>query len=329
VRVIDTHFHWYPRIFMERLGELSGYPRAERVGAGYRYYYNAGRLTMDLPPVWFDLDRGLDDSAAAAGSDVTVICTTGVVSGLFDQLPVETAVSLAREYNEQLAAVQSRYPGRFYGTAAIPLNETGQAITVLEEAVKEFGLVGVNLAALTSDGFTDNPRLDDFYRRVAELGVPLVIHPTDTAFGETLSDYNSALQLTIGRLFDTSVTVLRLVFSGILERHPDLKVVQTHGGGLLPYQAGRFDKNTRVPGLSARPSDYLKRLYVDTVCPAELTVETSVRFYGDQHVMYGTDYPCWTPKAAISVLENSDLTAEQRELILHTNAESVFPLPAV
>jgi aminocarboxymuconate-semialdehyde decarboxylase len=313
---------------VERLGEVNGYPHAERVADGYRYYYNNGRLSMDLPAVWFDLERGLADSASAAGDDVTVICTAGVISGLFDQLPIDQAMPIAREYNEQLAETQARYPGRFYGTAAIPLNDTGQALVMLDEAVKEFGLVGVNLAATTADGFTDSPRLDDFYGRVAELGVPLIIHPTDTAFGEVLSDYSNALQLTIGRLLDTSVTALRLIFSGILDRHPGLKVVQTHGGGLLPYQAGRFDKNTRVPGLSARPSEYLKRFYVDTVCPAELTVETSVRFYGDRHVMYGTDYPCWQPSAAVRVLENCDLSAEQRELILHANAESVFPLPA-
>lgn len=328
MRAIDTHFHWYPRTFMERLGTVDGYPHAERIADGYRYYYNNGGLSMDLPPVWFDLESGLAASAAAAGSDVTVICTAGVISGLFDQLPTDLAATVAREYNEQLADMQTRYPGRFYGTASIPLNDTGQALTILDEAVKQYGLVGVNLAAITSDGFTDSPRLDDFYSRVEELGVPLIIHPTDTAFGEMLSDYGNALQLTIGRLLDTSVTALRLIFSGILDRHPGLKVVQTHGGGLLPYQAGRFDKNTKVPGLSARPSEYLKRFYVDTVCPAELTVETSVRFYGDRHVMYGTDYPCWQPSAAIQVLENCDLSAEQRELILHTNAESVFPLPA-
>jgi aminocarboxymuconate-semialdehyde decarboxylase len=327
VRVIDTHFHWFPRTFMERLGEVSGYPRSVRVDDGWRYYYNAGRLSENLPPVWFDLPRGLAESEDAAGADVTVICTAGVLSGLCDQLPIDQAAPLAREYNEQLAQVQRRFPGRFYGTAVIPLNDTGHALTLLDEAIKEFGLVGVNLAALTSDGFTDNPRLEDFYSRVEELGVPLIIHPTDTVFGETLSDYDRALQLTIGRLLDTSVTVLRLIFSGILERHPGLKVVQTHGGGLLPYQAGRFDKNTRVAGLSTRPSDYLKRLYVDTVCPQELTVETSVKFYGDRHVMYGTDYPCWQPSAAIKVLENADLSARQRELILHENAVSVFPLP--
>lgn len=310
---------------MEHLSEATGYPRAERHGDGYRYYYNDGRLSMDLPPVWFDLQRGLADSAAA-GSDVTVICTTGVLSGLLDQLPVRQAAPLAREYNEQLAQTQARYPGRFYGTASIPLNDTGQALVMLDEAVKEFGLVGVNLAAATSDGFTDSPRLEDFYSRIEELGVPLIIHPTDIAFGETLRDYDNALQLTIGRLLDTSVTVLRLIFSGILERHPDLKVVQTHGGGLLPYQAGRFDKNTRVPGLRALPSEYLKRTYVDTVCPQELTVETSVKFYGDRHVMYGTDYPCWKPSAAIGVLANADLSDARRELILHSNAESVFRL---
>ncbi len=310
---------------MEHLSGATGYPRAERAGDGYRYYYNDGRLSMDLPPVWFDLERGLADSAVA-GSNITVICTTGVISGLLDQLPIHQAAPIAREYNEQVAQTQARYPGRFYGTALIPLNDTKQALVMLDEAVKDFGLVGVNLAAVTSDGFTDSPRLEDFYSRTEELGIPLIIHPTDIAFGETLRDYDNALQLTIGRLLDTSVTMLRLIFSGILERHPDLKLVQTHGGGLLPYQAGRFDKNTRVPGLKALPSEYLKRTYVDTVCPQELTVETSVKFYGDRHVMYGTDYPCWKPSAAINVLANADLSDAQRELILHSNAESVFRL---
>lgn len=312
---------------MERIEDAPGYPRSERVGDGYRFYCNSGRLSTNLPPVWFDLAQGLADSAAAV-PDVTVICTTGVLSGLLDQLPIGQAASIARAYNEQLALAQAKYPGRFYGTANIPLNDTNQAIDMLDEAVKGFGLVGVNLAAVTSDGFTDSPRLEDFYSRVEELGVPLIIHPTDTAFGEILSDYGNALQLTIGRLFDTSVTVLRLIFSGILERHPELKVVQTHGGGLLPYQAGRIDKNTRVAGLGALPSEYLKRIYVDTVCPQELTVETSVKFYGEGHVMYGTDYPCWRPSAAIGILKSADLSDAQRELILRSNAESIFHLSA-
>jgi len=109
---------------------------------------------MDLPPVWFDLPQGLADSAAAV-PDVTVICTTGVVSGLLGRLPITQAAPIAREYNEQLAKAQAKYPGRFYGTANIPLNDTGQAIAMVDEAVKEFGLAGVNLAAVTADGFTD------------------------------------------------------------------------------------------------------------------------------------------------------------------------------
>jgi aminocarboxymuconate-semialdehyde decarboxylase len=331
MRAIDTHFHWYPRSWVEHLLDAKGYPRSERAGDGYRFHYNDGKLMLNLTPVWFDLDQGLADAAAAAatvGADVAVIGTMGVIAGLLDQLPADRAVPIAREYNAQIAEAQARHPGTFYGTASIPLNDTDMALVMLDEAVKEFGLYGVNLAAVTSDGFVDNPRLEGFYSRAEELGVPLIIHPSDTAFGEILSDYDNGLQLTIGRLFDTSVTVLRLIFSGILERHPGLKVVQTHGGGLLPYQAGRIDKNTRVPGLSVLPSEYLKRIYVDTVCPQELTVETSVKFYGDRHVMYGTDYPCWHPAPAINVLRNADLSERQRELILHANAASVFNLPA-
>jgi aminocarboxymuconate-semialdehyde decarboxylase len=330
MRAIDTHFHWFPESLAGHLLGSAGYPRSERAGDGYRIHYNDGKLTTSLSAVWLDLERGLDDSAAAAataGADVSVICTTGVMTGILDQLPAGQAVPAARDYNEQVAKVQQERPGTFYGTALIPLHDTDTALAMLDEAVRELGLLGVNLPALTSDGPVDNPRLEDFYGRAQELGVPLILHPGDMAFGEMLADYGNGLQLTIGRVLDTSITVLRLIFSGILQRHPDLKVVQTHGGGLLPYQAGRIDKNTRVPGLSVRPGEYLKKMYVDTVCPAELTVETAVRFYGDRHVMYGTDYPCWHPSAAIKVLQNADLTAQQRELILHSNAESVFSLP--
>ena len=330
MRAIDTHFHWFPRSLAERLLDATGYPRSERVGDGYRIHYNDGKLSTSLSAVWLDLEQGLADSAAATatvGAEAAVICTTGVITGLLDQLPAARAVPIAREYNERVAEVQAERQGTFYGTASIPLHDTDMALDMLDEAVKEFGLLGVNLPALTADGPVDNPRLEDFYGRAEELGVPLILHPGDMAFGEALSDYDNGLQLTIGRLLDTSVTVLRLIFSGVFERHPGLKVVQTHGGGLLPYQAGRIDKNTRVPGLSARPSEYLKRMYVDTVCPLELTVETAVKFYGERHVMYGTDYPCWHPAPAVKVLLNTDLSERQRELILHANAESVFSLP--
>lgn len=326
LRAIDSHFHWYPRSHFERMARRLDEPRTERVGEGYRYSFNGGRNHIPMPPVWFDLDAGLAASDAATGVPTSVVATTGVLSGLMDQLPVADAVPAAVEYNEEVAKAQRTYAGRFYGTAAVPLQETGEALSILDHAVRDLDLRAVNLPPLTAGEPVDAARLDPFYARVAELGVPLVVHPTDITFGEVLAGYDGALQRTIGRLLDSSVTVLRLIFSGVLDRHPDLRIIHTHAGGLLPYQAGRIDKNARLSDLRRPPSAYLKELYVDTVAPQAMTIETAVRFYGADRVLYGTDYPCWHPEKACGVIEEAELTPDQRTAILSRNAGAVIDL---
>jgi aminocarboxymuconate-semialdehyde decarboxylase len=324
--VVDTHFHWYPKEHLERMRRRAEFPRVEREGERYVYLYNGGRDWLNLPPVWTDLDKGLRVAADATGPGTAVLCTTGVLSGLLDQVPAAEAAEVALEYNEQIAAAQRRFPGRFYGTAYVPLLDTEETLRVVDHAVKELGLKAVNLPAATGEEPIDVARLEPFYDRVEELGLPLIVHPTDIVYGQVFGGYAGSLQLTIGRLLDSSMTVLRLIFSGIMERHSDLKVIHTHAGGLLPYQAGRIDKNTRVTGLPERPSTYLKRTYVDTVAPQALTVRTALEFYGTDHVLYGTDYPCWSPRAAIGVIEEADLSPDQRSAILARNAERVLDL---
>lgn len=328
MRVIDSHYHWYPRAHFERLAGRADSPRAVRDGDGYRYYFNNGRSYVPLPAVWFDLDAGLAVSDAT-GHDVTVVATTGVLAGLLDQLPLAAAAEFAADYNEQLAQAQRAYPGRFFGTAAVPLGDTGEAVALLEHAVTELGLIGVNLPPVTSGAETiDSPRLEPFYDRVEELGVPLIVHPTDLVFDEVLAGYDTGLQRSLGRLIDSSVTILRLIFSGVMERHPGLKVMHTHGGGVLPYQAGRIDKNARIKGLPELPSVYLRRTYVDTVAPQELTIRAAVEFYGADHVIYGTDYPCWSPKAAVAVVDGAGLTEADTARVLRDNAAGLLGIGA-
>jgi aminocarboxymuconate-semialdehyde decarboxylase len=324
MRVVDSHYHWYPRAHFETLAALADYPRAVRDGDGYKYYFNNGRSYVPLPAVWFDLDAGLAASDAV-GHDVTVVATTGVLAGMLDQAPLATAVDLAADYNEKLAAAQRDHPGRFFGTAAVPLGDTAEAVSLLDHAVTELGLIGVNLPPVTSGGESiDAARLEPFYDRVEELGIPLIVHPTDLVFDEILAGYETGIQRSLGRLIDSSVTILRLIYSGIMERHPALKVMHTHGGGVLPYQAGRIDKNARIKGLPELPSTYLRRTYVDTVCPQELTVRTAVEFYGADHVMYGTDYPCWAPKAAVGVINDVGLSERDTARVLRDNAAGLL-----
>jgi aminocarboxymuconate-semialdehyde decarboxylase len=328
MRAVDSHFHWYPRSHFEKMAARAEYPRAVRDGDGYRYYFNNGRSYVPLPAVWFDLDAGLA-AADATGHQVTVVATAGVLAGVLDQVPLSAALGLAADYNEQMARAQRAHPGRFYGTAAIPLAEVAEAIALAEHAVTGLGLRGINLPPVSSGAESiDSPRLEPFYARVEELGVPLIVHPTDIVFDEILAGYDTGLQRSLGRLIDSSVTILRLIFSGIMERHPRLTVIHTHAGGLLPYQAGRIDKNARIKGLPELPSSYLKRTFVDIVAPQELTIRTALEFYGSDHVLYGTDYPCWSPKAAVAVLGGCGLTEAAAAKVLRGNAESVLGIRA-
>jgi aminocarboxymuconate-semialdehyde decarboxylase len=326
MRTVDSHFHWFPRSHFEYMAGRAEYPRTERIGDGYRYHYNEGRDFLPLPAVWFDLDAGLAASDAATGPDTVVVCTTGVLSGLLDQLPTTEAIDAAVAYNEEIAKAQRAHRGRFFGTAAVPLQDTEQALTVLDHAVRDLDLRAVNLPPVTAGDPIDVARLDPFYARIAELGVPLIVHPTDLVFGAMLADYGNALQRTVGRLFDSSITVLRLIFAGVLDRYPELKIIQTHGGGFLPYQAGRIDKNARQEGLRLAPSEYLKQIFVDTVTPQALTVRTAIEFYGSDKVVYGTDHPCWSPKAAVGVLDEAGLSDEQLVKIRSTNIQAVLDL---
>jgi aminocarboxymuconate-semialdehyde decarboxylase len=327
VHTVDTHFHWYPRDSFEALAESPTFPRTERVGDGYRFLFNGGNNVIPLPAVWFDLDAGFAASEAATGSETAVVSTTGVLSGLLDQMPLGEAVGYAHEMNEALAKVQRERAGRFFGTASVPLQDTAEALAVLEHAIGRLDLRGVNLPPLTGTEPIDVARLEPFYARVEELGVPLIVHPTDLAFAEVLAGYGDALQRTIGRPFDSSITILRLVFSGIMHRYPALKVLHTHAGGLLPQQAGRIDKNARIAELPEPPSTYLKRIYVDTVAPhAAGSIRTALEFYGAERVLYGTDYPCWSPTAAGQVIGELGLDEAGQALLFAENAHRIFDL---
>jgi aminocarboxymuconate-semialdehyde decarboxylase len=127
-------------------------------------------------------------------------------------------------------------------------------------------------------------------------------------------------------VIDVSVSAFRLVLSGIMERHPKLKVFVSHTGGALPYQAGRMDKNAKAAGLPEPPSTYIKRMYTDIVTPHALGMKFAIDFYGVDRVMYGSDYPCWSPAAALELFDEIGLSAVDQEKILYGNARRILGL---
>jgi aminocarboxymuconate-semialdehyde decarboxylase len=198
----------------------------------------------------------------------------------------------------------------------------------MDHAILKLGLVGVNVpCSIGDDPRIDAERLEPFYDRVEELGVPILLHPTDAMFFENFNEgYGGALHLSLGRVVEVSVAAARLIFSGIMERHPKLKVVMSHTGGALPYQAGRLDKNGKQAKLAEPPSVYLKRMYTDTVSPHSLGMKFAIDFFGADHVMYGTDYPCWMPADALRLLDEIGIPQDDQLKIFSSNARELFNL---
>jgi len=332
MRIIDSHFHWWPRSVSERLCKRTTYPRAAvNSRGGYTYLrqdrrQDGGDYILNSWAEWFDLDKQLEHMDAL-GHKVDVVCSIGPFSVFFSDLPPEEGRDAAIHWNEEMAGAQKKYPGRVWASAAVPLIDTKIAVEVLDDAANRLGLMGVNLpGSIGSDPHIDAERLEPFYARVEELGLPVFLHPTDAIFVDMLDGYDGSLHLSLGRVIEVSVAAMRLVLSGMLERHPKLKVVMSHTGGALPYQSGRMDKNTPKAKLPKPASSYLKRMYTDTVSPHTAGLKFAIEYYGIDHVMYGTDYPCWDPATALKLIDELKLSKEDQEKLFYGNARRILGL---
>jgi aminocarboxymuconate-semialdehyde decarboxylase len=328
MHIIDSHFHWWPRSVSDTLCKRTSYPRAAINNRGGHTYLrqDGGDYVLNSWTEWYHLDKQLEHMDGL-GHQVDVVCSIGPLSVFFSDLPGEEGRDVATQWNEEMAGAQRKYPGRLWASAAVPLVDTKIAIEVLDDAVNRLGLMGVNMpGSIGSDPRIDAERLEPFYARVEELGLPVFLHPTDALFVDMLDGYGGALHLSLGRVIEVSVAAMRLVLSGVMERHPKLKIVMSHTGGALPYQSGRMDKNSGTAKLPRPASVYLKRMYTDTVSPHAAGMRFAIDYYGIDHVMYGTDYPCWDPATALKLLSEIELSKEDQQKIFYDNARRILGL---
>jgi aminocarboxymuconate-semialdehyde decarboxylase len=329
MHIIDSHFHWWPRSIFEKLCKRQEFPNCrvnQRGGYDYRRRGASGQH-LNSWAEWFDLDKQFE-YMDSLGHQVDVVCSIGPFSVSFSDMPVEEGRDYALMWNEEMAAAQKKYPGRLWASAAVPLQDTKVAIEVVDDAVNRLGLMGVNLpGSVGEDARIDSERLQPFYAHCEKLGLPLFLHPTDVIFQDMLSDgYDGALHLSLGRVIEVSVAAMRLILSGTMEHHPKLKVVMSHTGGSLPYQAGRMDKNSKAAKLPKPVTAYMKRMFTDTVSPHSAGIEFAIEYYGIDNVMYGTDYPCWDPAPCLKLIDDITLTPEQKQKLFYDNARRILNL---
>jgi aminocarboxymuconate-semialdehyde decarboxylase len=176
--------------------------------------------------------------------------------------------------------------------ACVPLADPPAAVAELRRAARELGMVGVLTGTSAGERMLDDPGLDPFFGAAAEEGLPVLLHPYLSMAGRPAAGLERFhLANAVGNPHETFLAAARLIDGGVLDRHPDLKVVLVHGGGSLPYQVGRLAHARSAGGRRESPDSYLERLLFDTVLFDPRAFDFLVSLVGPERVAFGSDRP--------------------------------------
>src|SRR5215475_8176258 len=293
MHTIDVHTHVLTEETMGLLQKEAPKiaPRLTPVDADIAVLEAAGVPYRPFPRGGWDIERRFADMDAAE-VDVQVLSATPQTY-YYDQEP-ELAATTAAIQNDGIAKLIKEHPGRFMGIATLPMQAPERAAEELNRAVRTLGLRGAMIGSNVKGKNLDDPSFEPLWAAAAELGVFLIIHPVTVAGAERLRSYY--LANLIGNPLDTTIAAACLVFGGVLERHPDLKVLLVHGGGFVPFQAGRWVHGWQVrpePKINVKrsPQPWIDRFYYDTILHAQPQLEFLVDSVGPTRVLLGSDYP--------------------------------------
>jgi aminocarboxymuconate-semialdehyde decarboxylase len=203
---------------------------------------------------------------------------------------------LARAVNERIAEIVAKWPDRFVGLGTIPLQDAGLAVAELEFLIRKLGLKGVEINPNVNGMDLTDARLslEKFFAKAQDLNALIFMHPIGYTQGERLMDHY--FNNVIGNPLETTVAASHLIFDGVMERHPKLKVVLPHAGGYLAHYWARMDHAYRARpdcrvSIKKKPSTYLEKFYFDTITFDPGMLKHLIERFGADHVLLGTDYP--------------------------------------
>jgi aminocarboxymuconate-semialdehyde decarboxylase len=319
---LDAHVHWLPASFLEALERRADPPRLLRSREGSAVDCGRGVIYPVLPAM-ADLSEHERQLTPAGFSGALVSATP---PGL-DHLDPPDAVAVARACNDELGALPELSSGFFAGLTMLPVVAPDEAAVELGRSAA-MGMKGAQLFSSVQGRSLDEDHFRVVFETAAELDVAIVLHPAFPAEMRSLSAYG--LVRTVGFLFDTTVCALRLVFSGLYERHPGFKLVVPHVGSLIPYILPRIDYESDLMGtashLAAPPTEYVRRFYVDSVCLWPPALRMALDVFGADRVLLGTDTPFWDIRRGLETLVALDLPQQQLESICSRNTERLFGL---
>lgn len=243
----------------------------------------------------------------------------------------EQARQLAMIANDGIAEIVDRYPGRFIGVATLPMISPDAALEELDRAINHLGFKGIQIFSNINGKPIDGPEFFPIYDRMVKYDLPILLHPAGGDYNECTRDY--MLWLTFGWPLDTSLAMARLVYTGVLEKYPQLKIITHHLGAFVPYLSERINDvsatvEKSLPWKLSQPAlSYFRQFYGDTAVHGnKYALDAGYEFFGSDRILFGTDYP-FVPmgKTVQSVLEWK-IPERDKGKILSENGRRLFKI---
>lgn len=287
-------------------------------------YLKMGDWLRKVPPHYLDVNAKLA-SMDASGIEITMLSTNDPGPEWFGA----DGPAVAQLIHDSLAGVIAQHPTRFRGLCVLPLQNEKAAAEELDRCVKKLGFKGILLYTNLAGAWCDEPQFHWLYARAEELGVPILLHPAKPMTTEQVKGYE--LTSTLGNMFENTIAIARIIASGLLDKHPRLKLVCPHLGGTLPYISGRMDHQLTVlkrgpQNLQRKPSDYLRSIYMDIVSPLPEAMRFALDFSSADKLLFSSDHPWVQPKEILDPLRSLKLPAADEQKILSGNARQLFGL---
>jgi len=327
-KVIDVHAHLLPRsaiaaaengeawfgseIERDDLGRPVVVTGERREGMGGKAHYEA-------------IERRLE-RMDEMGVDVQVLSLNPIFFRHY--LDPDTAVEASRSVNDEIAGFIERWPTRFAGYGALPMQDPGRAIAELERVMAIDGMIGACVGTHVDGANWDEPHLFPVLEAAQELGALVFFHPSDRRLEAHLPRYH--LHNSIANPTETTIAIASIIHGGIVDRLPDLQMLFAHGGGYACCGAARFDHGYTVRAearehASMLPSEYLSRLWYDSLVHDHGMFRRLIDVVGINRVMLGTDFPADMGQPdPVDWIERSDLTRDERIAVLGANAAALL-----
>jgi aminocarboxymuconate-semialdehyde decarboxylase len=330
MRTIDIHAHLVPRsLWRAADARRDWYGFRHEPGDGVGALVGGGKRThFTSPKVRLTPEERLKDMDAQ-GVDVRVVSIHTPLFGY--HLDPAQGRDLARDVNDEIAAMARQWPQRFAGLATLPAQDVKAAVDELERAVTVLGLKGAELDTVVNGENWDEPKFLPLFKAAEAMGAVLFFHPQPQHNFMMQRTTRYGLFNSLGVIVEDAIVVAILIFGGILDACPDLKVCIAHGGGPACFAMGRLDRGWQGradarSGIQQAPSAYQRRLYYDSVTGSEEALRFLLDQVGADRVVLGSDWPFvpWHPSPVAWVQGLTTLTPDEKEGILWRNLESLL-----